>query len=335
MPRNSRPLTACVTGGTGAIGPVLVEQLVEAGYRVKVLARHQPTESLFPDSVALVLADICDRDSLHQALAGVDLVFHLAAKLHIVDPTPDLAAEYHQINVVGTQNLIQAAQAQGVQRVIFFSTIAVYGASQPGTLLTEDSPAVSNTLYAQTKCQAEQIVLAAKDQTSGQPLGVVLRLAAVYGSRIKGNYARLVTAIEKRRFVRLGAGQNRRTLIHEVDLARAVLLTAEHPAAAGHIYNVTDGQVHTLQEILRAIYQGLGRALPGWSIPILPVRLAITVIGWLFFCVGQKAPVQQATIDKFLEDVAVSGQRLQDDLAFQPQVSLQAGWAMILQGIED
>jgi nucleoside-diphosphate-sugar epimerase len=80
-----------------------------------------------------------------------------------------------------------------VKRVVLFSTIAAYGPSD-GRVLNEMSPTHPDTFYAQTKCAAEQIVLNARG-ADGQPLGTVLRLGAVHGSRIKGNYERLVCSL--------------------------------------------------------------------------------------------------------------------------------------------
>jgi len=92
-----------------------------------------------------------------------------------------------------------AAKNAGVKRVVLFSTIAVYGASD-GCVLNEMSPTHPDTFYALTKRAAEQIVLNARG-ADGQPLGAVLRLGAVYGSRIKGNYERLTHALERHRFI--------------------------------------------------------------------------------------------------------------------------------------
>jgi len=80
-----------------------------------------------------------------------------------------------------------------VGRVVLFSTIAVYGQAD-GQVLNEQSPTHPDTFYAQTKRAAEQIVLNARG-ADGQPLGTVLRLGAVYSSRIKGNYERLTRAL--------------------------------------------------------------------------------------------------------------------------------------------
>jgi len=123
----------------------------------------------------------------------VDAVIHMVALLHIVNPPPELREKYERVNIGGTATVVEAAIKAGVKRVVLFSTIAVYGPSD-GRVLNEMSPTHPDTFYAQTKRAAEQIVLNARG-ADGQPLGTVLRLGAVYGPRIKGNYARLTRAL--------------------------------------------------------------------------------------------------------------------------------------------
>ncbi|MCG6535826.1 MAG: NAD-dependent epimerase/dehydratase family protein [Syntrophales bacterium LBB04] len=121
-----------------------------------------------------------------------------------------------------------------------------------GYVLNERSPTHPETFYAQTKLSAEQIVLNARG-ADGQPLGTVLRLGAVYGSRIKGNYERLTHALARHRFIPIGNGLNRRTLVYDKDVGRAAVLAVSHPAASGQIFNVTDGQFHALNEIIESV----------------------------------------------------------------------------------
>ena len=131
---------------------------------------------------------------------------------------------------------------EGARYPVFFSTIAVYGNSN-GQILTEDTPAKPDTFYARTKLAAERVVLDAK-RVDDQPLGTVLRFAAIYGSRIKGNYQRLVQALARRRFIPIGDGSNRRTLIYDRDVAKAALLVCSTQARQGkYIMSLTAGSI--------------------------------------------------------------------------------------------
>jgi len=234
------------------------------------------------------------------------------------------------------------------------------------------SPTHPDTFYAQTKRAAEQIVLNARG-ADGQPLGTVLRLGAVYGSRIKGNYERLTRALAGNLgpgnlgtrsqflaklghvpklpghvpllpFIPIGNGLNRRTLIYDKGVGRAVALAVSHPAAAGRIFNVTDGEFHTLNEIIESICSALGRKPPRLSLPVGPTRTLIGLIekGYrLMGIMGTRSrilansgqapspiipPVTKAIIDKYTEDIAVDGSLIQKELGFVPQYDLKAGW---------
>ena len=313
-----------VTGGTGAVGPRLVQQLVRDGYVARVFSRKPPPSGLLPEGVSICLGDLLDEEALRKAAAGVDYIFHLAALLHVTDPPVEMRSEYHRVNVQGTAAVVRVAREMGVRRVVFFSTIAVYGVSG-GRILNEKTPPQPETFYGQTKLEAEKIIVEAR-RMDGLKLGCALRLAAVYGPRIKGNYRRLVQALARRRFVQIGSGGNRRTLIYEQDAVNAACLLALHPVAAGRVFNVSDGQFHTVREIITTVCEGLGRKAPRVVMPIAPVRCAASLMEVAFGVVGANSPLRCATIDKYVEDVAVESRQIEDELGFRPRFNLRQGW---------
>ncbi len=163
-------------------------------------------------------------------------------------------------------------------------------------------------------------------RNGGQPLGTVLRLGAVYSSRIKGNYEWLTHALSRNRFIPIGNGLNRRTLVYDKDVGRAAALAVSHPAAAGRVFNVTDGGFHTLNEIIESICSALGRKPPRLSLPVGPTRTLIRLIEKGSHAIGIKPPVTKAIIDKYTEDIAVDGSLIQKELGFVPQYDLKKGW---------
>ena len=151
---------------------------------------------------------------------------------------------------------------------------------------------------------------------------------AIYGSRIKGNYPSRTSGrtVARRRFIPIGDGRNRRTLIYDRDVAKAALLAVQHPNAAGKVYNVSDGHFHTLKEIIVAICQALGRNPPRLSLSVGTVRLAAGILEDAGRMIGFKSPVGRSTIDKYTEDIAVDGSLIQKELGFMPQYDLKTGW---------
>ena len=290
------------------------------------MSRTPPADKLFPETVEYIQGDICDPDTANRALEGIDIVHHLAAKLHVANPSHDLQPAYQRINVDGTRNLVNAARSAGVSRFVFFSTIAVYGPGCGAQVVDETSPLNPQSLYAVSKREAEKIVLNTCKRDPDEPLGTVLRLAAVYGPRMQGNYVSLIKAVQSRRFIPIGVGQNRRTLVYDQDAARAALLAASHSRAAGQVFNVTDGHIYPLSGILAAIYEGCGRRRPKVYLSAKPARLAAGLAKFVMNLIGVDTRIQRSHVEKLTEDIAVSGEKIQNQLGFQPRYDLQQGW---------
>jgi len=315
--------TVVVTGATGAVGPAVVRALQEAGFRVKTFSFDVPHPGDLPATVDVVRGDINDYSAVREVLRGADVVVHMAALLHIDNPSPVLQARYNLINVDGTRSVTQASAEQGVKRLVFFSTINVYGPTS-GCMATEETPLKPDSFYAQTKKAGEAIVLGAKAE-NGEAIGTVLRLGAVYGSRVKGNYRRLAQTLAKGRALPL-AGRNRRTVVYDQDVGRAVCSVVDTPEAAGKVYNVTDGKIHTVQDIFRAISLAAGPTAPRFFLPVLPVRLAGAIGKTLLSALRLPLPTPLVLLEKYFEDIAVDGSKIQRETPFRPVYDLQRGW---------
>ena len=312
-----------VTGATGMVGPRVVERFVSSGFTVRVLVAR-PRPNLFGPEIDVRIGDVTDPAAVRSSVEGVYAIAHLAARLHQTDGSSQDLEAYRRTNVDGTRCLVDAALEANVTRIVFFSTIAVYGPGR-GEVWNESSPLRPDTPYGVTKAEAERIVLEARGR-GGTPLGVVMRLAAVFGPDLKGNYLRLVRALEAGRFVPIGAGENRRALINARDVAAAAVLAATHPAAAGRIYNLSDGVEHSLSDVIAAICQALGRRPPRLYLPLAPVRIGAGIVEALARLAGVRAPVSRAMIEKYTEDTRVDSRSIRQQLGFAPQCGLGDGW---------
>jgi UDP-glucose 4-epimerase len=152
-----------VVGGAGYIGSQVVRDLKKNGHNIVVIDNLSTgfRESL-PDDVPLILADLCERRQVEQAVAqanvgmgGIDCVFHFAAAIDVEESVqnPD---KYHRINVGGTENLLCAMTEHNIKRIIFSSTAAVYGNPKQGFSIAEDSECAPLSPYGETKLRAEQ-----------------------------------------------------------------------------------------------------------------------------------------------------------------------------------
>jgi len=314
---------ALVTGGTGAVGPALVERLIDEGLRVRVLSRGARPLPWPDGTVDVVSGDVADRAVVRRAMEGAEWVFHLAAHLHVAPAGPTVAPIFERVNVEGTRVVAEEAARGGVRRLVFFSTISVYGPTGPEGA-DEDTPPRPDTLYAETKLRAEDVVVRSA-QGSGDLTTSVLRLAAVYGPRVRGNYERLARALGRSWFVPPGPGLNHRTLVHERDVAQAALLAARSPAAVGRLYNVTDGRVYRLRDVLAAMAAALGRSAPRVFVPYTLARAGAGVGDLILRATGRE-PQLAPLLAKYGEDVAVRADRIQQELGFRPDFDLDSGW---------
>ncbi|HSJ09664.1 MAG TPA: NAD-dependent epimerase/dehydratase family protein [Longimicrobiales bacterium] len=308
-----------VTGATGAVGPALVRALLADGAVVRVLSRRPDQARLLLPGAAVFSGDILDGAALRAAMPGVRVVFHLAA---CVPEGRAASDEMMRVNVDGTRTVVRAAAAAGVARIVLSSSINVYGAGGTAGLLTEADALRPETAYARSKVAAEAVAV---DERGGGDL-VILRLAAVYGPSMHGNYLRLLRALERRRFAAVGDGRALRTLVYEGDVARAALLAAAHPAAAGGVFNVTDGEVHSVTEVIAAACAALGRSAPRLRLPAAPVRFAASVAERAWRAAGRRPPVTREGVDALLRSVAVSGAKLERVTGSRPEVDLASGW---------
>ena len=326
---------ALVTGATGAIGPAAVRALLTAGAAVRVFGRLDRVRDQ-PDrwpgwlpGVELASGDITRPDTVAAAMPDIDVVIHLAALLHVVNPPAGHEQRYRTINVDGTRHVAEAAAAAGVRRLVLASTTAVYGPTG-GQPASEDTAPAPDSWYAESKLEAERVARAVGRQSGVEV--VILRLSAVYGPRVRGNYRRLLRAMARGRFVSIGPGRNRRSLVADTDAARAFELAARHPAAAGQTFNVADGPAHTVDEILAAMAAAVGRRRPRWHLPAGLARIAAEAGDIAGGVVGRR-PGLRPSIEKYLEESAVEASRIVDVLGFRPELDLADGWRMTAESL--
>ncbi len=249
-----------VTGGAGFIGSHLVDALLARGDSVRVLddfstGKEQNLAGVL-DRVELIRGDLRDRDDLKRAVEGVNYIFHQAAFVSVPQSLeePETCLD---INVTGTSQLLSAARAAGVKRVVLASSAAIYG-ENPSIPLTEDIPAEPLSPYAASK----RITEIYARLFSGQ-LGLevtALRYFNVYGPRQNpaSDYAAVIPIFiqaltNEDEPVIYGDGLQSRDFVYVQDVVRANLLAAESVPASGAVINICSGQETSLQDLLRLL----------------------------------------------------------------------------------
>ena len=312
-----------ITGGTGSLGPALVSELRNSGYRIKIFAKDPPKYKAEFQNIDIIYGDLLYSD-LNHMLENCEIIIHMAALAHINNPTPDLEHMYENINVEGTRKIVNAAMNNGVKRIIFFSTLGVYGPTF-NFIADERTPPNPKSLYAISKLKAENIVLQAKDK-KGNPISTVLRLATVYGPHDRGNFNRLAKLISKGFPILVGRGTAKKTLIYEKDVAIAVKTILNNSSTINKIYNVTDGTFHTVHEVTEAMCKALGKSTPIYYLPEVPIRYGLIIYEKCSHILGLKPKFGEWVIDKFTEEVSVSGEKFLQETGFRPKYDLHNGW---------
>ncbi len=167
---------------------------------------------------------------------GLTCVIHAAGLAHVFDSARTGNAPFHSVNVAGTVNMLQAAVRAGVGHFILISSVSVYGPFTEGSW-NEDAPCKPAGPYASSKYEAE---IQARDIAVKTGISLtILRLATLYGEQDPGNVGRLVRLLDRGRFMWIGTGANRKSLLYKEDAARACVRAASRPASGIGTYNVS------------------------------------------------------------------------------------------------
>jgi len=312
-----RPCRVLVTGACGFLGRAIVRQAAQAGLDVRRTDRLEQA----PDEAApYTQADVRTAETLGPVVDGVDAVIHAAGLAHVFDKSRG-AAEFVAVNDTGTANVARAAGQAGVRQFVLVSSVSVYGGGAYGP--REDAPCLPRTAYALSKYGGE---LRAAEAAEEADMGLtILRMATLYGEGDPGNVARLVRAIDRGRFLWIGRGHNRKSLLYRDDAARACVQAVLRPASGARTYNVS-AEPCTMDEIVSAIAAHLDRPVPRWRVP-----------GWLALggsalasavCLGRGplASVHRAVRTWLAHDV-YPADKIAQDLSCRATVSLNEGLA--------
>jgi nucleoside-diphosphate-sugar epimerase len=203
--------------------------------------------------------------------------------------------------------------------MVLASSVSVYGGSDRGCL-NDNSPCQPAGDYAESKARAEQVALHIS-QDSGLPT-IVLRFPAIYGAGDSGNIYRLMKAIDLRRFVWVGTGENLKSLIHVQDAARACVYAVQRVRSCPiPLYNVV-GHTSTIREIATILSEELQAPLSSWRLPVAPFIGALKIARLLG---SQWSNDMLVIVNKWLSEDFVDGSRFEKDFGFHPAVSLVNG----------
>lgn len=299
-----------VTGANGFVGKYLCAELCRRGQSVRAAVRFEAARI---DNVELAaVGSIGGGTDWAAALRDVDVVIHLAARVHIMRETAgDPLAEFLEVNLHGTENLARQAVRAGVKRLVYVSSIKVNGESTVGQPFSEPDNPDPQGPYAVSKWQAEQALQRIAQETGLEV--VIVRPPLVYGPGVKGNFAQMLKVLAKGIPLPLALVRNLRSLIYVENLVDALITCATHPATAGKTYLVSDGEDISTPELLRR----LGRTM-GHPARLFPLPPGLLKLGSMLFGKAEQ-------VERLLGSLRVDSGKMRRELGWQPPYTLEQG----------
>ncbi|MCK6528685.1 SDR family oxidoreductase [Myxococcota bacterium] len=301
-----------VTGANGFVGRALCPALAAAGHAPLAAVREASALAAPVGAEARRAPDLGPEADWREALRGVDVVVHLAARVHVMrDGSADPLAEFRRVNAAGTRRLAEQAAAAGVRRMVLASSVKVNGEATRGTPFREtDAPAPVDP-YGVSKQEAEEALF--EVAARGELEAVVLRPPLVYGPGVKGNFLTLLRLCRRALPLPLAAVENRRSLVYAGNLADALVRCATHEAAAGRTFLVRDGEDLSTPALIRAIAAAQGRPARLFPVPPPLLRRSAAVLG------------RSAVVSRLLDSLQVDDTALRSALGWTPPFTVERG----------
>jgi nucleoside-diphosphate-sugar epimerase len=311
------PTSVLVTGASGFLGDHVCRMLLAEGVTVRGLVRRP--EAPVPEGVMVQVArGLDDLEALRCALAGVEGVIHLAARVHQPRSAGD-EDSFRAVNVEGTRALLEGSIRAGVRVFLFFSTVKVMGETtdEPWTEATVPAPAGP---YGATKLEAERLV---RELASQHGLHApILRLPVTYGPGMRANTLELFRAVDRGLPLPLGGIHNRRSLLYVGNLMAAVRATLTSDGGNDTFF-VSDAHDLSTSDLVTAVARALGRPARLITVPV-PLLRAMGRVGDVVARV-LPFPVTSAAVGRLVGSLAVDSSKLSRRTGFAPPYSVDQG----------
>ena len=308
-----------ITGATGFVGGRLATFLSTqfTGMELRLAVRHRPDELQVPGALPVgsieVVGDINPHTNWTNSLIGVDVVIHLAARVHVMnDVALDPLEEYRNANTLATIHLAQEAAKAGVKRFIYLSSIKVNGEeTTSGKSYSEDSTPAPIDPYGVSKWEAELGLEKVCAQTGME--FVIIRPPLVYGPGVKANFQKLMGLVAKGLPLPLGTVQNQRSMLALDNLVSFIAEVTTNPLAANQRFLLSDGQDLSTSQLLRLLAEGMGKSIWLLPVPVFILRAAAQVLG------------ASAAADRLLGSLQIDSSKARQLLQWQPPLSAEEG----------
>lgn len=308
-----------ITGGSGFVGRALIKRLAQLP-GCSIVAPMRAVPAKFPAGVlSLPLTSLNGENDWSEALAGVDVVIHAAARVHIMNENSvDPLAAFREVNVEATLNLARQAVASGVKRFIFISSIKVNGeGGTSGVIYSADDLPAPTDPYGVSKFEAEQGLMMLAANTGMEV--VIIRPVLIYGPGVKANFLNLMRWLYRGVPLPFGAVHNQRSLVAIDNLVDLILTCSDHPAAGNQIFLVSDGEDISTTQLLRKLGEALGKPARLLPIPVMLMQRVAALLG------------QRALSERILGSLQVDISKNRELLGWIPPIPLDKALGLTAQ----
>jgi len=310
-------------GGSGFIGQRLVQYLTMEGHVVKIIDIAEPPVSR-PD-IAYRNCDVRDLPALTEAIHGQDMVINLAAA-HRDDVRP--VSLYHDVNVQGAQNVCDAAEACGIDRILFTSSVAIYGLQEG--VPDEETPAKPFNPYGETKWNAEKVYETWFRKAPQRRSLFIVRPTVVFGPANRGNVYGLIKQLASGLFIMIGDGENRKSMAYVENVASFLAHLAQERTPGEAIYNYVDKPDFSMNELLRVVRTALGKTgEPKLRLPYFVGMAIASLFDAAAAVTGHNFPISRVRVQKFCANTIFDASRLKHT-GFVPPASLSEGLSLTI-----
>ena len=278
-------------GGSGFVGTRLLGLLGEQPEKYTLRNIDKRQSHFFPHVTHL--ADVRDAEALREKIAGSDVVVLLAAE-HRDDVSP--VSLYYDVNVGGMKNVLEAMLATGVRRLVFTSSVAVYGLNKENP--DETHPADPFNHYGKSKWQAEEVLQQWHAEHPDFNIGI-LRPTVIFGERNRGNVFNLLRQISSGRFLMIGGGRNRKSMAYVGNIVSFIRFLIDEKTEGYNVYNYVDKPDFTMNELVFHVSEVLGKHIPTTHVPYWLGMLGGKCFDLLAAITRKKLTISSVRVKKF------------------------------------
>lgn len=278
-------------GGSGFVGTRLIGLLSEQKEKYALRNIDKRPSHFFPEVTCI--GDVRDRATLDRELAGSDVVVLLAAE-HRDDVSP--VSLYYEVNVEGMRNTLRAMEKNGVRRIVFTSSVAVYGLNKHNP--DETHPTDPFNHYGKSKWQAEEVL---QEWYEGHPDWNIniLRPTVIFGERNRGNVYNLLRQISSGKFMMVGRGNNRKSMAYVGNIVTFIRFLIDEKSTGYNVYNYIDKPDFTMNDLVAHVSEVLGKHIPATHLPYWLGMCGGKCFDALAWVTRRKLPISSVRVKKF------------------------------------